>query len=53
MRNKALEDARTQITQYSIVDEDELHRQPMVEAEETRLKNLREMEERMRVFGES
>lgn len=51
MQNKALEDVRAQVAQYLIIDEDEMHRRTMAVAEEAHLKNLREMEERLRAFG--
>lgn len=51
MCNKALEDVHAQTTKNSVINEDELHRQAIVIAKEARLKNLREIEARMRAHG--
>lgn len=50
MQTKASEDIRTEAGQCLIIDEDLLHCQATIAAEETHSKNLREVEKRLRAL---
>lgn len=53
VQTKVLDDVHALVTQYSTIDEGELHCQSMIVAEEAHMKNSREMVEKLKALKEN